>query len=47
MYVFVVIVGQEGAVYRAVDNLTKEEVALRVFHVSENQLKNIKVGMNG
>ena len=40
-----VIVGQEGAIYRAVDNLTKEEVAVKVYNIS-NQLRSIKVGID-
>ncbi|KAK8817749.1 hypothetical protein WA538_004466 [Blastocystis sp. DL] len=33
---------REGAIYRAVDNLTKEEVAVKVYNISDNKLKSIK-----
>ena len=46
VYAFAVIVGREGAIYRAVDNLTKEEVAVKVYNSSDNKLKNVKVEIN-
>ena len=42
----VVIVEYQGEVYRAVDNLTKEMVAIKKYKNCSDQLKSIKVGMD-
>ena len=42
----VVIVEYQGEVYRAVDNLTKEMVAIKKYKNCSDQLKSIKVGMS-
>ena len=41
------IVEHPGVIYRAVNNLTKEKVAVKVYRNSSNQLKDVKVRMNG